>query len=795
MKRRNTPGGAIFGVGAFLLVLFWCTTILAAEKVRLTVTVTLAEEEKVVAGAEVSFNSVSLHGTTDERGLVSFIIDPGVYILNVHAEGLQKQNSRIVVKPGSKQSVLITLNPIQVVEEEIVVVPVEEKIGNRYVSRETVISLPGAAEDPFKAMQATPGIIGISEADSRLYVRGSPPSENLILLDGVPIYDPYRLFGLVTLFDPETVSYFTIWPGGFPARYGNRLSAVIEVNNRYGTTERSFSGSLNASFTNSSILAEGKLALDKGAGSWMLTARRTYYDVMLNALNTGPSRFPYFFDIQGRLYYQPSEGHDLSFFSIYSKEGTDLNEEFDDEFEPVDVQFIDDQEARIGGFTYDWNITPRIRSAMTLSYYNNSQVSDARVFSGEEQFFFKFALDLQTTEYMVQEHFEFMAGEDHVFETGLHYALNKATSFISLQSDDPSITIPDSLKNYRADSENEKFGIYFHDQWELTQFLETGLGLRFDQDSLTGFERWSPRARLTLKLSGANRINLSYGQYYHYPSYETLQGEGLLYDLENIDDYNLKPEQATHYCLGFEHEKPGNIKFSLEMYRKDLTDLLTGKTEYLDVLLLNEDGSTEYRSIENKGIEPYNGDRGFAHGLEFLIQKESLLDDKLTLQFSYSLAETKIKRENEEWRYRRYDQRHTANITGEYRFSDRWYCNFIWRFGSGFPYSPPGEIVYVVEDINGNGLYDPKDGERISALEIKEPSLENSKRYPFYHRLDGRINFEMKRPSYTAIFYLDIINLYAQENVISYEYNDDYSERKEETGFPFLPTFGVHLKY
>ncbi|MFC1849007.1 TonB-dependent receptor domain-containing protein [candidate division CSSED10-310 bacterium] len=779
-----------------IMIWQWPNLVGAQENSAVEVFILHEETQALLQDARIEIQSLDMVQTSNVDGRALFRnIAPGRYRLRVTLDGYHAAEQQIQVEPLTRLTVEVMLSPQSGIEEEITVVPAEFEVGKRAMSPITISNIPGAAEDPFKAMQTTPGVLAISEADSRLYIRGSPPSENLILMDGVPIYDPYRLFGLVTLFDPETVSYFTIWPGGFPARYGNRLSAVVEVHNRYGTTDDLFAGSVDASFTNTSLLAEGKLPLSTGSASWMLTLRRTYYDVMLNALNTGPSKFPYFFDVQGRLFYSLSEKHEFSFFSIFSMEGTDLSEEMETEYQSVELDFIDDQEGQVYGFHHYFHLSPELFFTTTLSLYQNEQQAHGRIIVGTEAFITEILLDLRTREWLIQEDLEFALTSNHTLEAGILYGENRAQTSIGLFSEDPAITIPEELEDFRAHSDNEKIGLYLQDQWAIGPEFEVGLGIRYDKETLSGFNSWSPRFNFFYNLGDHKRLKGSWGLFYHFPSYESLQGDGLLFDLDNIDELNLKPEQASHYVLGFEDIVPGNYRWSVEVYRKEMQDLIAGQDVTLEVLVLNDDGSTSYRTVDTVGIIPENSEQGYAQGIEFLFQKEKLFRDKLNLQFSYSLAETRAHKEGDPWHYRWYDQRHTAHLTGEFKFSRKWRLNFVWRFGSGFPYSPPGEILTLVEDTDGNGKYNPLGGERLSYLEVDDPDKQNSLRFPPYHRLDARINYKVTRPSFTATFYLDVINVYDRENIQSYEYSKDYKERKEVGGFPFLPSFGVHLKF
>ncbi len=140
--------------------------------------------------------------------------------------------------------------------------------------------LPGAAEDVFRTLQSLPGVLAPNDFSSQLIVRGSGPDQNLIILDDVEVFNPYRLYGVVSMFNPDAVENVNLISGGFPAKYGDRLSAVLDVTNKEGTTAKSLSGNINISIVDANIVLEGKNPFNL-RGSWLFNTRRTYYDLII----------------------------------------------------------------------------------------------------------------------------------------------------------------------------------------------------------------------------------------------------------------------------------------------------------------------------------------------------------------------------------------------------------------------------------------------------------------------------------------------------------------------------------
>ncbi len=174
--------------------------------------------------------------------------------------------------------------------------------------------LPGAVEDVFRTLQSMPGVLAPNDFSSQLIVRGSGPDQNLIIMDDVEVFNPYRLYGVISMFNPDAVEDVSLISGGFPAKYGDRLSAVLDVTNREGSKTKSITGSINASIVQANIVLEGKNPFNL-KGAWLFNSRRTYYDLIMEpfvksaGLVDDNTSFPNFYDFQTKLVIGPYNGH------------------------------------------------------------------------------------------------------------------------------------------------------------------------------------------------------------------------------------------------------------------------------------------------------------------------------------------------------------------------------------------------------------------------------------------------------------------------------------------------------
>ena len=180
-------------------------------------------------------------------------------------------------------------------------------------------TVPGFIEaDVFRTLQMLPGVQSGGDFSSALYVRGSTPDQNLIMLDGITIYNPYHLGGIFSTFNTDAIKEADFHAGGFPARYGGRMGAILNVINREGNTEK-ITGSGNISLVTGKALIEGPLPKWKGMkGSWLLSGRRTYFDQFINLVTGTKGQFPYYFyDYQFKTNLDLNENHRLTYTRFY----------------------------------------------------------------------------------------------------------------------------------------------------------------------------------------------------------------------------------------------------------------------------------------------------------------------------------------------------------------------------------------------------------------------------------------------------------------------------------------------
>lgn len=707
--------------------------------------------------------------------------------------------------------------------------------------------LPGAGEDVLRTLQSLPGVLAPSDFSSQLVIRGSGPDQNLIIMDDVEIFNPYRLYGVISMFNPESVERVNLITGGFPARYGDRLSAVLDVTNKEGSDQKYLSGSLNASIIDANLVLQGKNPFNL-KGSWMLDSRRTYYDLIIEPFvkNAGlvdqNVNFPNFYDVQTKIVIGPYNGNKFLINGIYSQDGVDIvSAKKRKTADSVGVSNVTLNNVA----SFGWHYAPdtKFLNKLVGSYYTNngyadlnSEILDPSL--NREDFkdiipdtlapyllYFKFNTNFTFQKYSVDDYATYLWGKN-IFEAGAGVDFLKTT--IDFQIDiDPQLkafllsnpqfrTVLSNLKDIRND---KRYHAFLQNNFSLNDKFYFQPGFRFDYYDILNKAYVSPRFSMSYALDDLTTLRAVWGIYYQSPGYEKLRDEGVLYDLNNIYTRNLKAEQALHYILGIERWLNAEWSLKLEGYYKDFNNLIVQKivpgSVYETTPIPGKDprypsGWTQPVKTQGDSLTqvPVNNASGNAFGFELFLTKKNLSpDDKLSgwVSYSYSVAD---RNENDEIMPFRFDQRHTVNVVLNYQLTGWLNLGLRWQYGSGFPVSQPAGIKprIIVLDENGDGVPEtpeiairtPFTGGTGEVIYDVDYNQRLNSRKPPYHRLDVRFTAVTNFWNLNWSFYLDVINAYNRSNVIGYQYyiNDNLTlGRNASTMFPIIPTLGFSVKF
>jgi hypothetical protein len=709
--------------------------------------------------------------------------------------------------------------------------------------------LPGAAEDVLRTLQSLPGVLAPNDFSSQLIVRGSGPDQNLIIMDDVEVFNPYRLYGVISMFNPDAVSDVNLISGGFPAKYGDRLSAVLDVTNREGSTKRNLTGSLNASIVDANLVLEGKNPFNI-KGSWLLNSRRTYYDLIIEpfvksaGLVEESTTFPNFYDVQAKLVFGPFNGHKFLFNGVYSRDGVNvISGEDRNTPDSVGVFNVTRNDILSGAWHYVPN--KKLFNKFIVSWYTNSgdidfdsQILDPSLNRTDFEdvlpdtlrpylLGFKFDGDFGYKKVSIDDKLTYF-WKEHVFDAGIGFDFMETQQNFNFNLDPQLESIFTANPQFRASLSDlsdirkyKRLRAYVQNNFKLSKRFYLNPGLRLDYYDLLDKSYIAPRISLSYALNEITTIRAVWGQYYQSPGYEKLRDQNVFFDLGDRYTKTLNAERADHYVIGFERWLNSEWSLRLESYYKDFEDLIVPQIVEGTIFFVESVPGRNPRSIDGwtspvpiKGDSvtqvPINNSFGEAYGFEFFLAKKNIRrDSKLSGWISYSLAYADRYEYGKKYPFR-FDQRHTINIVLNYDVSDWFNFGIRWQYGSGFPISNAigvkPRIIYADNDFDGvpetpviatRRNNDPNsEAQVIYDVDYGDRNLNGRK--PAYHRLDLRANFLTNFWSLDWVFYLDIINVYNRKNVVGYDYyvEDDLTLGKRPSNmFPILPTLGFSVKF
>ncbi|OJV25663.1 MAG: hypothetical protein BGO32_01240 [Bacteroidetes bacterium 37-13] len=760
-------------------------------------------------GATILITELSKGVASNEYGFYSITLPAGKYTLKAAYIGYQTQIKEIDLTKDQRLNIAFQPNFIETKE---VVISAERKanvessqMGKQEITIEQAKSIPAllGEVDVLKTLQLLPGIAGAGEGNSGFYVRGGGPDQNLVLLDEAVVYNTGHLFGFFSVFNGDAIKNTTIIKGGMPAKYGGRISSVVDIGMKDGNMKK-FEVEGGLGIIASRLTVQGPLWKDKM--SFIVSGRRTYIDALLKPMlkNLDGGQWAgnsyYFYDLNAKFNYKISD-KDRIYISTYL--GKDV------------LNFT----APGGGFGFNFPWGNRTATARWNHLYSHKLFSNATFcyndfeFNANTQFQgVKFGVRSSVREYTGKIDFDYSPIIGHFMQFGAQYNYHIFTPYQASGSSG-DVTFNNANKSPKYAHET---AVYFQDDFDAFRWLKINIGLRGSMFNFVGpFEKtvfnssgqavdtlnfaknkniktyWGlePRLSARFKLGKNNSIKLGITwnqQYVHLVSQSTTT---LPIDLWVPSSLTVKPQIGIQYALGYFHNfKDDMFETSVEVYFKDMRNQI----EYSESAI---------GSISADVEDLFTFGRGYSTGAEFFVKKAL---GKFTGWIGYTLAWTWRKFpeiNNGEPFLARYDRRHDLSIVLMYNISKSWRVSGTFVFSSGQRTTMP--ISYYLIEGNPHFVY----GKR------------NWYQLPPYHRMDLGFTYIIptKRNWYSDIT-VSVYNVYNRANpyFIYLDPKGDFSSEKESNGkeknanfqfsakqvsiFPVLPSltwnfkFGIDLK-
>lgn len=643
--------------------------------------------------------------------------------------------------------------------------------------------------DVIKALQLMPGVQSGTEGTSGLYVRGGGPDQNLILLDGVPLYNPNHLMGFFSVFNPNAIKNISLCKGSFPAEYGGRLSSVLDIRMKEGN-EKEFHGNIKVGLISSNINLEGPIKKDKTA--FNISARRTYLDLLTRPFikknAEGNDMGYYFYDFNAKVNHKFSD-KDRLFLSVYSGKDDGYGNTDDDVSEGT-TNYSEENK-----FSLNWsNVISALRwnhiynnklfsnTTLTYSTYNfnvTDEYTTKKPDNRKDYYNFRYRSGIE--DFAGKIEFDYFPNPNHTLKFGANYTYHTYRPGVTtIKEQESSSTVSDTIISNNSINSHEYY-VFAQDNIEIGSRLKVNIGAHYSgfyvEDKL--FHSFQPRISMRFLASPKLSFKAAYSkmnQYIHLLSSSTIS---LPTDLWLPITKETGPQRSHQFGFGAFYNIAKGIDFSLEGYYKETSNLI----EYKEGASFSDSNRWQDK-IETGG-------KGWSYGLEALLRK-STGNTTGWIGYTWAWADRQFDNLNFGKKYPfRYDRRHDVGIAINHKFNDRIDIGATWVYGTG------NAVTFSTSS------YNPLSASAVNQYSSTEPlpyySGRNNYRMPSYHRLDLGINFNKKLTRGTRTWSVGVYNAYSRKNPFFIYKTGGSSTSKQKIKqislFPIIPSVSYSYKF
>jgi hypothetical protein len=626
-----------------------------------------------------------------------------------------------------------------------------EEVARRTITTEEIKNLPGTQGDALKSIQNFPGIARAPLGIGLLVIRGSDPTDSAVYLGEHEIPQLFHFGGITSVFNSDVLEKIDFIPGNFDARYGDAIGGVIDVKPRAGRRD-GYHGYIDSDLFDTGVLAEGPV----GKGSFVLSGRRSYIDVLLPAVIPDDAGLnvtvaPRYYDYQALLDYPVTKGN-LSAKVFGSDDRTrlvaanpnDVEPTARDQFETTLVFHRADLAYTLRRGPWDFLVTPSFR------------YDDVGAGAGG---LFRFRL----------QSYNFSGRAELGYRASPHvYALLGAQTFGgTLVIDAESVPVPtpgagstETSLRLRSDDSFFSPAVYTTFVLNLGERFVLYPSVRLTQYSLLfRHTTTDPRLRFLWQVGDQTSIKGGVGLYSQIPDFPEWN--------PRFGNPRVLPERALHTSLAVGRDFAREIRVEVTGFYKHIWDLAVPSAE----LVVRDGGEVGLENFDSKGA-------GRIVGGELFIRKALTRNVFGWLSYTLSRSERRVDPQ-EDFRLFDLDQTHILTVIGVYKLPKGWQVGARFRLVSGNPFTPVTGATYDASE----GFYIPIAG------------AYNSARVPVFHQLDLRVDkkFTWKRVSLTT--YVDVQNVYNRQNAEFVNYAYDYSAYDNIPSLPIIPSLGIRLEF
>ena len=649
-------------------------------------------------------------------------------------------------------------------------------------------------KDVLKVLQLMPGVQKSSEGSGGLYVRGGGPDQNLLILDDATVYNAYHLFGFFSVFNGDALKSVELTKGGFSARYGGRLSSVIDMQMKEGNREKlHVEGGIGLISTR--LTVEGPL--QKGRSSFLVSGRRTYVDLLTKPFlkkDKGLGAY-YFYDLNAKVNYDFGQ-KDKLYLSGYTGH---------DKFNFQQKQGDNESQGAIGWGnatgTLRWNhlFNERLFGNLSLIYSNYQFLTTSQEKNPEYTFDLNYSSGIR--DWGLKADFDFLPSPTHSIKFGTMLTLHRFTPSAVVLNDSQNNDFNRSVQPIDA----LETGLYAEDTWRPTTRLHLNAGIRMSVfatgwRSTKGKAYINPEPRLAAAYTFPNHLALkaSYARMNQFVHLLSNSGAGLPTDLWVPSTENLKPQRSWQAALGLAKDFPEqNLAVTLEGYYKQMHNIVAlreGAGFLLDSGIGDADKTADRDNQRHTWENNVTQGRGWSYGAEVLVQRKT---GRLTGWVGYTLSwipQQFADLNGGRTFWAKYDRRHDASVVAIYKASPRVTLSATWMYGTGNALNLPRAIYPATPNQAGGGGV-----ARYSSGTVYEYGERNSFRARAYHRLDLGIQLHARKRRHEKWWEFSVYNTYGRKNPFFYDIkrvNGQTENRLVQYSiFGFIPSLSYNFKF
>ncbi len=782
-----------------LLLTFVPLFALAQEKYTISGTITDLNSNETLIGVNIIFPEIQAGTTTNEYGFYSITLSKGNYNLQVSYLGFtsisetielvqnRTINYKLTESSESLDEVIITENV-----EKLNIKKPQMSVNSLTIGTIKKIPVVLGEVDVIKSLTLLPGVTSAGEGASGFNVRGGAADQNLILLDEATIFNSSHLFGLFSVFNPDAIKDLKLYKGGIPAKYGGRVSSVLDIYQKEGNSNE-FHMNGGIGLVSSRILAEGPLKKEKG--SFLLGGRSSYAHLFLPIFDI--DNIAYFYDLNAKLSYKLNDRNNIYLSGYFGRDVFSIADSFEntygntvvnfrwnhlfsdrlfsnasliysDYYYGLKLNFVEfNWDSGIQNFNFKYDLKHYINNKFKLEYglnsiyytFNPGDIQPSSPTSGLNPFKLTDKFAFESAIYMDAEH---QLSTKLTISYGLRFS-----SFLRLGQNELNLYTNDNPVSF-----NEDLQIY-----EKADPIGTESFKR--SEIIKSYSNLEPRLAVAYQLNENSSIKASYNRMSQYLHLLSNTSSPTPLDVWAPSGKYIKPQLLDQFAIGY-FKTINNNQYSLEI--ESFYKNIKNRIDYTDGANL----------IANNAIEQIilNG-KARAYGLEVLFRKnEGLFKGWLAYTLSKSVQKTEGRTPSESginngnWYRTPYDKTHDISLTGSYEFNKKWTFSSNFLVQSGQPTTFP------------NSQYE------YNGITIPNYEARNSSRLPIYHRLDLAATYVPKPNStkaWKSEWVFSVYNAYNRKNAASITFRENrmtgVNEATRLAIFGIIPSVSYNFKF